>query len=101
MSFKHGDRQRMVSAIWARAGKKQPGWRVRLDPHYGREQPPNQEALDDLARRNMLPDTRSLAAQLLGDPPPGRSALDKKREEAQRPTTKPWWQIGEDDGSDR
>jgi hypothetical protein len=39
---------------------------------------PSPKALADLARRKATPDTRDNTGRLLGDPPPGRSALDKK-----------------------
>lgn len=98
MSFKHEDRQRVISAIWERAGKKQPGWRVRLDPYFTREAPPSPEALAEREQRLRTPDTRDMTGQILGDPPPGRSALDKKREEEGKPKPRPWWQIGDEDG---
>lgn len=40
---------------------------------------PSLKALADLERRNAMPDTRDNTGRLLGDPPPGRSALDRKR----------------------
>jgi hypothetical protein len=40
---------------------------------------PSAAALADLARRQAIPDTRDNTGRLLGDPPPGRSALDRKR----------------------
>ena len=40
---------------------------------------PSAAALADLARRQAIPDTRDTTGRLLGDPPPGRSALDRKR----------------------
>lgn len=39
---------------------------------------PSPQALADRAKRAALPDTRDLTGRLLGDPPPGRSALDRK-----------------------
>lgn len=45
---------------------------------------PSARALADLARRQAIPDTRDNTGRLLGDPPPGRSALDQKREAAAR-----------------
>lgn len=44
---------------------------IRVEPLASRE---------DAARtaRNIQPDTRSLLARFMGDPPPGRSALDQK-----------------------
>lgn len=48
--------------------------------HRGSEQKPSQKALADRARRKAIPDTRDNTGRLLGDPEPGRSALDKKRE---------------------
>ena len=39
---------------------------------------PNPKALADRERRSRIPDTRDLTGRLLGDPPPGRSALDRK-----------------------
>lgn len=41
---------------------------------------PSAAALADLARRQAIPDTRDNTGRLLGDPPPGRSALDRRRE---------------------
>ena len=45
---------------------------------------PSPKALADLARRKAIPDTRDNTGRLLGDPEPGRSALDRKREEELR-----------------
>ena len=57
---------RMVSSIYQ--------WR------HTREQTiqPSPKALADLARRRAMPDTRDNTGRLLGDPEPGRSALDQK-----------------------
>lgn len=48
--------------------------------HRGTELQPSPKALADRARRQAIPDTRDNTGRLLGDPPPGRSALDQKRE---------------------
>lgn len=52
----------------------------------GRDRQPSPAALADLARRRAMGETRSNTGQILGDPPAGRSALDRKRaaEEAAR-----------------
>lgn len=39
---------------------------------------PSPKALADRERRQRIPDTRDNTGRLMGDPPPGRSALDKK-----------------------
>lgn len=59
---------KMVSGIYA--WRHQTDVKVAVDP----------KALADLRRRQAMPDTRDNTARLLGDPPPGRSALDQKRE---------------------
>lgn len=52
--------------------------------HRGTEAQPSAKALADLARRRSIPDTRDNTGRLLGDPEPGRSALDKRREAERR-----------------
>jgi hypothetical protein len=49
-------------------------------------EPPSPKALADLERRRALGDRPDITGRMLGDPPPGRSALDRKREreEAER-----------------
>lgn len=61
--------RRVTSSIyrWGREGDR-------------REAKPSRKALADLELRLMTPDTRTTTGKLLGDPPPGRSALDQKRE---------------------
>jgi hypothetical protein len=59
-----------TSSIWQWIGDGPPG---------GGEKP-SPKALEDLARRKALGDRADLTGRLLGDPPPGRSALDRKRE---------------------
>jgi hypothetical protein len=49
-----------------------------------RHEQPGSWALRDLARRKNLPETRDLTGILMGDPPNGRSALEKKRAAEQR-----------------
>lgn len=44
---------------------------------------PSPKALEDRKRRQAMPDTRDNTGRLLGDPPPGRSALDMKRAASQ------------------
>ena len=46
--------------------------------HRGTELQPSPKALADRERRSRIPDTRDNTGRLLGDPPPGRSALDQK-----------------------
>ena len=48
------------------------------------ETPPSPRALADLARRRVTPDTRDNTGRLLGDPEPGRSALDRRLAAARR-----------------
>lgn len=62
----------MVSGIYA--------WSM----HRGSEQKPSQKALADRARRAAIPDTRDNTGRLQGDPLPGRSALDRRREEERK-----------------
>ena len=52
--------------------------------HRGTELPASPKALADLERRRALGPRADLTGQLLGDPPPGRSALDRKREAEER-----------------
>lgn len=61
---------RMVSSIYQ--------WSIhRSKP---KDTQPSPKALADLARRKATPDTRDNTGRLLGDPPPGRSALDRRRQ---------------------
>lgn len=46
----------------------------------GTDQRPSRAALADLERRQALGPRQDITGRLLGDPPPGRSALDRKRE---------------------
>jgi len=46
----------------------------------GSGQKPSKRALADLERRNAMGERSDLTGRLLGDPPPGRSALDRKLE---------------------
>jgi hypothetical protein len=52
--------------------------------HKPKDIEPSPSALADLAKRQAVADTRDNTGRLLGDPPPGRSALDRKREAAER-----------------
>ena len=65
---------RMVSSIYA--------WRSVLHQPADYTQP-DPGALADRARRMLMPETRDLTGLLMGDPPAGRSALDRKRETEQ------------------
>jgi hypothetical protein len=47
--------------------------------HRPKDVQPSPSALADLARRKAVADTRDNTGRLMGDPPPGRSALDQKR----------------------
>lgn len=62
----------MVSSIYK--WRREPLDRVNAHP----------KALADREMRNALPETRDNTGILLGDPPAGRSALDKKREAEER-----------------
>lgn len=46
---------------------------------------PDPQALADRDRRKLLPESRDLTGILLGDPPAGRSALDRKRDAEKTP----------------
>lgn len=61
---------RMTSTIW------------RWIPNSGERDtsPPSPKAIADRDRRLAFGETRSLTGQLMGDPPAGRSALEKKIE---------------------
>ena len=61
---------RMTSTIW------------RWIPKSGEQDtsPPSPKAIADRDRRLAYGETRSLTGQLMGDPPAGRSALEKKIE---------------------
>lgn len=99
MSFKAGERQKLISKIWEQ-GKKPARWETRIDPWHGHEQPPSAEALADRDRRVKTPDTRSLTGRVMGDPPAGRSALEKKLEAeaaAKAKGARKWWQIMDGD----
>ncbi len=61
--------------------------------HRGTEVEPSREALADRARREKTPDTRDVTGRLLGDPPPGRSALDRKRAAEARRAAMPKGEI--------
>jgi hypothetical protein len=63
-----------TSSIWQWIGDAPPGHQDRPSP----------KALEDLARRRALGERTDVTGRLLGDPPPGRSALDRKREAAER-----------------
>jgi len=93
MSFKASERQRIISKIWEK-GRKLSAWEARIDPWHGHEQPPSPEALADREKRLATPDTRSVTGKVMGDPLPGRSALEKKREaERLAKAKRKWWQI--------
>jgi hypothetical protein len=62
----------MVSGIYQ--WRNQADVKVSADP----------KAMADLARRKATPDTRDNTGRLLGDPEPGRSALDRKLEAERR-----------------
>jgi hypothetical protein len=55
-----------------------------IHKHRPKDAQPSEKALADLARRKAIPDTRDNTGRLLGDPPPGRSALDRKLEAERR-----------------
>jgi hypothetical protein len=59
-----------TSSIWQWIGDAPPG----------HQDKPSPKALADLARRRALGERTDVTGRLLGDPPPGRSALDRKRE---------------------
>ena len=61
-------------------------WRWIKDAPAQDVEPPSPNALADLERRKALGPRADLTGRLLGDPPPGRSALEQKlaREEAER-----------------
>lgn len=67
-----GGVSKMVSGIYA--WRNQSDAKVSADP----------KALADLRRRQATPDTRDNTGRLLGDPEPGRSALDQKLAAARR-----------------
>jgi hypothetical protein len=50
----------------------------------GHQEKPDPRALADLARRKALGPRPDLTGRMLGDPPPGRSALDRKLEVERR-----------------
>lgn len=68
-----GSSRTYTSSIW-RWSKEAPG--------KGGE--PCRQALADLERRKALGPREDLTGRLLGDPPPGRSALDRKLEAQRR-----------------
>jgi hypothetical protein len=50
----------------------------------GHEEKASPKALADREKRQAMADTRSVTGRLLGDPPPGRSALDQRLEDERR-----------------
>jgi hypothetical protein len=50
----------------------------------GHTEKPSPQALADRARRRALGERQDLTGRMLGDPPPGRSALDRKLEAERR-----------------
>jgi hypothetical protein len=48
------------------------------------EEKPSPKALADLKRRQAMGERPDLTGRMLGDPPPGRSALDRKLEAERR-----------------
>jgi hypothetical protein len=50
----------------------------------GHTEKPSPQALADLKRRKALGPRADLTGRMLGDPPPGRSALDRKLEAERR-----------------
>lgn len=50
----------------------------------GHEEKPSPRALADRARRQAMGPRADLTGRLLGDPPPGRSALERKIADEQR-----------------
>jgi hypothetical protein len=58
-------------------------WKWIRDAH-GHQERPSPKALADLARRRALGPRPDLTGRMLGDPPPGRSALDRKLEAERR-----------------
>lgn len=50
----------------------------------GHEEKPNAKTLADRARRQAMGPRADLTGRLLGDPPPGRSALERKLEEERK-----------------
>ena len=55
-----------------------------IHKHRPKDVQPSPSALADLARRRAVADSRDNTGRLLGDPEPGRSALDRKREAEER-----------------
>lgn len=51
-----------------------------IAPSSGVEEAPSPRALADRARREAMGPRPDLTGRMLGDPPPGRSALEKKLE---------------------
>lgn len=59
-------------------------WRWIKDTPGQDHEPPSPRALADRARREAMAEGRDLTGRMLGDPPAGRSALDKLREREAR-----------------
>jgi hypothetical protein len=53
---------------------------------------PSKEALADRNRRAKMKETRDLTGIVLGDPPPGRSALDAYKAKTAEPKIKSIWE---------
>ena len=45
----------------------------------GHQEKPSPKAIADLERRRAMGERQDMTGRLLGDPPPGRSALDQKK----------------------
>jgi hypothetical protein len=61
-------------------------WRWIKDSPAQDVEPPDPKALADLERRRALGERPDITGRMLGDPPPGRSALEQKlaKEDAER-----------------
>lgn len=80
------DHRPSTSSIWKWSG-----------PPSGHQERPSPWALADLDRRKALGPRADLTGRMMGDPPPGRSALEKKLE-AERKMAEAIEAVAETDG---
>jgi hypothetical protein len=80
MTLKADERAGQVIDFWDNKARALAEWQRRIDQASRPSgDMPSAVALNDRDERASLPETRSLSGILLGDPPAGRSALDRKK----------------------
>lgn len=80
MTLKADERSGQVVDFWDNKARTLAEWHRRINmANSPSGNMPSAEALNDRDDRASLPETRTLSGVLLGDPPAGRSALDRKK----------------------